>query len=224
MPRVRAAVPAVRPARYNGGLDPSASLSYPQAWFDIFDRYLRLPDNPRTFSLYLAALILVSAGATLYVSLSAKILQTRVQITRTEQELTTIEQQNGDLIWQIARDTNMITLHTRISAAGYVPIQKREYVQMANPAALVAQQSPAAPAARTLSPVAASQTAAQHPTAAWQAFFAQHWRATPAATLTASQVSLPAASDVDPTADRWRRWWEQTVTRGVSFLHQFAGR
>lgn len=213
-------------------LDTALSLNRLQALLDIFDRYLRLPNTPRAFSLYLAALLLVSAGATLYVSLAAKILETQVQLTRMEQQLATAEQQNGDLLWQIARDTNMQTLHTRIEAAGYIPVKEREYVTVSSdPLPLAAQPDAVAPVAHTL-----SAPAAQRAPSAWQAFFAQRWHTTPSialpavlptalpATLRSSQVSLPAASDGNPAADRWRLWWEQTLARGAELVHQVAGR
>ncbi len=215
---------AVYPRLDTGGFDPaSVSLSRLQALLDICDRYLRLPNNPRAFSLYLAALILVSAGATLYVSLSAQILQAEVQLTRGKETLATIEQENGDLLWKIARETNMNNLQERIAALGYVPVQEREYVVLAGdaaPLAAAAQPEPAAPVSLALSPA----PDAQRPAAAWHTFFSTRWRAAPAATLTASQVSLPAASDNDLAADQWRRWWEQTLARGASYVQQFTGR
>lgn len=204
--------------------DPAASLNRLPALVDVFDRYLRLPNTPRAFALYLAALLLVSAGATLYISLAARILEAQVQIARMEQQLATVEQQNGDLLWQIARETNMQTLFTRISAAGYVPVKEREYVTVpADFAPAAAQPSPAGPDT-SAAPALAAPPATQHPPAAWQAFFAQRWHAPLPATLTPRQVSLPAASGANPSADRWRLWWEQTVAHSAEFLQQASGR
>lgn len=220
----QATAPAAQRAFDPSSFDPAASFNRLQALVDIFDRYLRLPSNPRTFALYLAALLLVSAGATLYISLAARILEAQVQIARMGQQLAAVEQQNGDILWQIARETNTQTLFTRISAAGYVPVTEREYVTVPGAVASVAAQAdPEAPAQAP-----AALPAAQHPPAAWQAFFAQRWHAPPSATLTPRQVSLPAASDASPTPDRWRLWWEQTweqtAVRGAEFLQWAAGR
>jgi len=186
---------------------------------DIADRYLRLPAGPRAFLLYLAALIIVSAGATLYVALAAQILQAEVQLTRLERQLAAVEQQNGDILWKIARETNMNHLYTRISAMGYVPVEKREYVAV--------DTRPIAPAVQpTLAdtPPATTTPTAQRPAAAWQAFFTSRSRPAPTPVLTAGQVRLPRAADSDPTADQWRLWWQQTLDRGATTLTQWVSR
>lgn len=216
----RTLAPAVARAPFDqAGFDPAGSLSRLQSWLDIADRYLRLPAGPRAFLLYLAALIVVSAGATLYVALAAQILQAEVQLARLERQLAAVEQQNGDILWKIARETNMNHLHTRISAMGYVPVEKREYVVVdTHPAAPTAHPALAGTLPAPVTP------AAQRPPAAWQAFFALHSRPAPTPVLTSSQVRLPRAADSDPTADQWRLWWQQTLDHGATTLKQLFSR
>lgn len=219
-PALPSALPSAHAPSDPQGFDASASLGRLQPLVDILDRYLRLPDSPRAFFLYLAALILVSSGATLYVVIAAQILQAEVQVARLEQQLAGVEQQNGDILWKIARETNMAHLHARITALGYTPIQQREYIIVTEDAAPLAVQPQAEPAPQVLSPA----SVAQRPPAAWQSFFAQRWRAASTPALTTGQIRLPVASEADPAADTWRLWWEQTLDRSAAMLQQFAGR
>ena len=198
------------------GFDATTSLGRLQTLIDTLDRYLRLPTTPRAFFLYLVALILISAGATLYVVIAAQILQAEVQLARMEQQLATIDQQNGDLIWKIARETNMKNLHERILAAGYVRVEERAYMVVeADPDSPVTQAQPADPA---------PTTAGQNTPEAWQSFFALRWRSAPMPDLSAAPIRLPESDTADPPADQWRRWWKELIDGSAAFLQQAAAR
>ncbi|MCC6453488.1 MAG: hypothetical protein IT328_00960 [Caldilineaceae bacterium] len=109
-------------------MDPQASLNRLQQLIGVLDSSLRLPNTPRTFMIYLAGLAIVFAGAFLHVLVAAQIMQAEFTLSRLQEEYRAIEQQNGDIIFQIARETNMARLQERIIAQGYEPVRDREYV------------------------------------------------------------------------------------------------
>jgi hypothetical protein len=94
----------------------------------MLDSTLRLPSTPRAFSVYLLGLIIVFTGAFMHVLVAAQIMQAEFRLSQLQEEYRSLEQQNGDIIFQIARDTNMARLHERVLAQGYVPVQEREYI------------------------------------------------------------------------------------------------
>lgn len=185
------------PSFDNNGLDPAqASLNRLQQVIGLLDNTLRLPNTPRAFAVYLLGLIIVFAGAFLHVLVAAQIMQAEFTLGQLKEEYSAIEQQNGDIIFKIARDTNMARLHQRVLEAGYVPVQEREYifvpsVTIAQAATLAQGNSVNNPAAMSAA-VAASDTAlATQPAAAvapqtnegggqfalWEEFWAMTWRA-----------------------------------------------
>lgn len=104
------------------------ALNRLQQVIGLLDSTLRLPNNPRAFMVYLLGLVIVFAGAFMHVLVSAQIMQAEFTLSQLQQEYSAIEQQNGDIIFQIARDTNMARLQQRVLDEGYVPVQEREYV------------------------------------------------------------------------------------------------
>jgi hypothetical protein len=111
------------------GVDPARdSLNRLQQLVDAIDSTLRLPNSPRAFAVYLLGLFIVFIGAFLHVLVAAQIMQAEFTLAQLQEEYRAIEQQNGDIIFQIARDSNMARLHQEIVRAGYVPVKDREYI------------------------------------------------------------------------------------------------
>lgn len=199
----------------SGGIDPAfVSLSRLQHLTDILDRYLRLPNDFRSFALFFAALMLVFAGAMLQVLLSAQILQARVEQRHLKQELALIQQQNGDIVWQIARETNMAQLQARVLERGYQPLDAREYLVVAPEPVAAAAVFEAAPTASTApvataAPALVAGTAPSRQAPAWEEFFTFRWHTSQEGPLPQA-ASIPTQGD-DSVADQWLRWWQQTL-------------
>jgi len=141
------------PSFDNNGADPAfASLNRLQQIFGLLDSTLRLPSTPRAFAIYLLGLGIVFAGAFLHIFVAAQIMQSQFTLHQLQEQYSALEQQNGDIIFQIARDTNMTRLHDRIVAQGYVPVQAREYVYVPNRSALIAAAPSAAGATTQANP------------------------------------------------------------------------
>ena len=120
------------PSFDKNGIDPTQeSLNRLQQIIGILDSTLRLPNTPRAFAVYLVGLVIVFAGAFMHVLVAAQIMQAEFTLSQLQDEYLAIEQQNGDIIFKIARDTNMERLHQRVIELGYVPAEKREYIIVA---------------------------------------------------------------------------------------------
>jgi hypothetical protein len=184
------------PAFDNNGVDPAqASLNRLQQVIGLLDNTLRLPNTPRAFAVYLLGLIIVFAGAFLHVLVAAQIMQAEFTLGQLKEEFSAIEQQNGDIIFKIARDTNMARLHQRVLEEGYVPVQEREYIFV--PSATLAEAATLAQgisvndtATTALAATATQPAAAVAPQAneggankdggqfaLWEEFWAMTWRA-----------------------------------------------
>jgi hypothetical protein len=110
------------------GVDSQSSLNRLQQLIGVLDNSLRLPSTPRAFMIYLAGLVIVFAGAFMHVLIAAQIMQAEFMLNQLQEEYRAIEQQNGDIIFQIARETNMARLKEQIIALGYEPVRDREYI------------------------------------------------------------------------------------------------
>jgi hypothetical protein len=193
------------PSFDNNGVDTQGSLNRLQQIIGLLDSTLRLPSTPRAFMVYLLGLAIVLAGAFLHILVAAQIMQAEFTLAQLQEEYRAIEQQNGDIIFQIARDTNMARLHERVVSQGYGPVQEREYViarkmpvAKASTDATVAESSAQAIApAATDAPLAASEPViAPTPVttmiggqfARWEAFWTAQWQST------FGNASTPAAS------------------------------
>jgi hypothetical protein len=229
------------PSFDNDGLDPAqVSLNRLQQIIGFLDGTLRLPNNPRAFMVYLVGLAIIFAGAFMHVLIAAQIMQAEYTLSQLQEEFRAIEQQNGDIIFQIARDTNMARLQERVVAEGYVPVQEREYVfvpseiaadtgilaagKVATPVKSVAQPT-AAPTTATLS---ANQDSANQDTgqfARWEEFWNATWRSatSPGVAASSSPSTSTNSSSISeqPAADFWSTWWEQATTRGAEVLEHF---
>jgi hypothetical protein len=141
---------------------------------DTLDRALRLPSTPREFLLFLAGLVLIFTGALLHVLVAAQIMAAEIQLNALDQQAALIEQQNGELTFQIARESNIMELQAQAVSQGYGPATQREYVFVQQPAPVVAASSvpaqPLAPStavATTPAPSPATTPADQAPWRAW---------------------------------------------------------
>lgn len=224
------------PSFDNNGLDPAqASLSRLQQIISALGSILRLPSTPQAFGVYLLGLGIVFVGAFLHVLVAAQIMQAEWQLAQLQEEYRALEQQNGDIIFQIARDSNMARLHERVQALGYVPVQEHEYVMKpqelhaaTTPAPLETAQSEAlaaadeAPAASA--PVTTSPVNLGGQVNSWEIFWRNTlgWRYQEAAALPAATTSSVATSAPTSHSDTnfWAVWWEQARQQGSKLLDQ----
>ena len=217
-------------------VDPADSaLAQLRQMVGAVDQLLRLPHDARTFALFIVGLMLVFGGALTQVWLSAQIMQAKVQLVRLDAEFYTIEQQNGDIIFDIARLSSLPRLKEQIIALGYVPVQAREYVVVETPILAVAPTIPA------IDPVAAASTAVapnqapslraaiagnvaessfwgQNQMGQWQAFFGFGAMAT---TAVAAPQPSTAASERS-WQEQWQQRWQQTLDQGGAWFEQLT--
>jgi hypothetical protein len=242
---------AAMPSFDNKGLDPTqVSLSRLQQVIGMLDSSLRLPNNPRAFMVYLLGLAIVFAGGFMHVLVAAQIMQAEFTLNQLQEEYRALEQQNGDIIFQIARDTNMARLQERVTAMGYVPVQEREYVFVPSERlaelATLAQSSTetsaiVAPAETTITaqPAAAVMSSANKGIgqfARWEEFWNATWRsATGGAAATMPDMtanSAPATQSsaevtpnntqlAKPSPNFWSVWWGQATEQGSKLLDRF---
>ena len=241
---------ASMPSFDNTGID-QASLTRLQQVIGLLDSSLRLPDNPRAFMVYCLGLAIVFAGAFMHVMISAQIMQAEFTLSQLQEEYVAIEQQNGDIIFQIARDTNMARLQERVIQGGYVPVQEREYVFVPNETTAAIAQATTLPENNTQAAVAVAPDAvtatAESPVAnipatnyggqfaQWEAFWSNLMRgggeASGIATVASatsntsanSQLSKSQLSKSTSTTNFWSVWWEQASAQGEKLLEQFSG-
>ncbi len=96
--------------------------------FKALDRSLPLPDNGRSYTYFLLAILVVTAGMMVQLMLSASTLQSEVELYEKQNRHTGIERDNGEILWRIGRETNLRNVEARALQAGYKPIEEREYV------------------------------------------------------------------------------------------------
>jgi len=238
----------------NNGVDPAQmSLNRLQQIIGMLDSTLRLPSNPRTFTIYLLGLAIVFAGAFLHIFVAAQIMQAQFTLNQLQEQYRSIEQQNGDIIFQIARDTNMSRLHDRVIAQGYVPVQTREYIVAPSAVAPVAavpdasqlnveadeSASVAGDPAQNVSAASTDGAAVARSSAPsqgggqlahWGEFWNSLWQsasgsAAAAVSSTASSGSIQSnqTQPDNATANYWAVWWEKATEQGSKLLTQFPG-
>ena len=97
---------------------------------ETLDNAIPLPYDARSFATYFGILLAVAAGMMIHVLLAAQILQTEVRLANMQTQHTVIERQNGELLWRIGKATNYVTVYQRARAAGYRPIDQRQFVEV----------------------------------------------------------------------------------------------
>jgi hypothetical protein len=236
------------------GLAPAhASLNWLQQIIGVLDTSLRLPNTPRAFAIYLAGLVIVFTGAFMHVLMAAQIMQAEFRLNQLQQEYRTIEQQNGDILFQIARDSNMARLKERVVAHGYVPVQEREYVFIptksltgsGTAAEITSQANTGIRTDTSANNHTANSATSNHVTepavavpssinmattnleggqfARWEEFWNMTWRSATGASVNASSAAN-SAQTANTTPSFWSAWWEQATENGAKLLDQFRGR
>lgn len=89
---------------------------------------LSLPNDLRSFLLFLLMLTVVGVGITMQIMLSIQIWQTTAKVEDLKIEYQTIEQQNTAIVWEIAQKSTLETVHQRAEALGYNVALNRYYV------------------------------------------------------------------------------------------------
>lgn len=229
------------PSFDKSGLDPAqVSLSRLQQIIGLLDSSLRLPNTPRAFMVYLFGLTIVFAGAFMHVMVAAQIMQAEWKLAQLQEQYRALEQQNGDIIFQIARDTSMARLYERVLADGYVTADKREYVfpeQEPVFAAAPATESSAqavAPTANTVAETAPAQATTTSATLAapttswgdsqlarWETFWNNTLFPATGATMSNVQSGAAPATSAKSAPDFWSVWWKQANEQGTKLMEQF---
>lgn len=97
---------------------------------ESLDNAIPLPHDLRSFAIYFGLILTVAAGMMVHVLLSAQILQAKVELVNKQARHTVVERQNGELLWLIGRSTNLAFVQDRARAAGYRPIDERQFVEV----------------------------------------------------------------------------------------------
>jgi hypothetical protein len=192
------------------------------------DLGLRLPATPRALAVYTLVVGIVCTALMLHVMLSAQIMQAEVRIYTLQSELDTINRQNDELLWQIARATNLTRIQERALALGYVPV-RRTYVEMpAQPSLTVATAgapaTTAAPDAGAFVQIPSAQPWVVAAVVAWwqsvKPSFDFGWATQPAAQPAAARADDAAAAAVDATPS-WQAWWDHLLEQGAAKAQQW---
>lgn len=133
------------------------------------ERSLPLPTSARGYLLYLCWLTLIVGGMGILTLMSAQILQARVDLQRLRDEHTLVQQRNSELVWLIARETNLERVQRRLAGKGYIATDDLDYdlqyvvlgapatgPDASSPALTASTTSPASPAPPITSPGAAT--------------------------------------------------------------------
>ena len=115
--------PQSGPAKRAGGFQISRVVEW-------LDNAIPLPNDLRSFAIYLGVLMAVAAGMMIHVLLAAQILQAEVELDARQAYYTVVKRQNGELLWRIGRATNLEHVQAKASAAGYRPIDERQFVEV----------------------------------------------------------------------------------------------
>lgn len=89
---------------------------------------LRLPDTWQSFLLFTLAITVACAGMILHLQLSTTILQEKFRLEVLQEEEQVIAEQNANLVWAIAQETELASIKTRATALGYKPALQRNYI------------------------------------------------------------------------------------------------
>ncbi|MEX1018329.1 MAG: hypothetical protein WDZ49_01645 [Litorilinea sp.] len=91
------------------------------------ERALPLPTSPRGYLLYLCWLVLIVGGMGILTLMSAQIMQARMELRTLRAEHTLIQQRNSELVWLIARETNLERVRRRLAGKGYIAAGDLDY-------------------------------------------------------------------------------------------------
>lgn len=102
---------------------------------------LRLPDTWQAFLLFTLAVIIACVGMILHLQISTTILQDKVRLQALQAEEQVIAEQNANLVWAIAQETELMSVKTRATALGYKPALQRNYIIIPGDTVTTEQQS-----------------------------------------------------------------------------------
>jgi hypothetical protein len=187
------------------------------------ERTFSLPQDFRGFAIYTSGILLICTGMLIHIFLSAQILEAEYTIAQQKKQLQSIEQRNGELIWQIARESNLDRIEDRVKALGYLPITQREYVvipsQVTEPMVSAAAVIPVVEVVQD-APAAANPWSSQ--LSDWGALFTADTRPARASGRTPALPQTNTVSAQGATRQQWKVWWEEVRAAGDSFSQQFV--
>lgn len=102
---------------------------------------LRLPDTWQSFLLFTLAITVACIGMILHLQLSTTILQDKFRLEVLQEEERVIAEQNANLVWAIAQETELTSVKTRATALGYEPALQRNYIIIPGDKVATEQQS-----------------------------------------------------------------------------------
>ncbi len=94
---------------------------------------ITLPNNPRSFLLFLLGLSVVCIGMTMQIMLSIQIWQTTAKIDKLKLEYQAIERKNTAIVWEIAQKSTLERVQQRAQALGYKIVLDRYYIPAPGP-------------------------------------------------------------------------------------------
>jgi hypothetical protein len=142
------ALDATQPARLPGDGTTRSRL---ERMVHGIDRSLPLPTTPRGYLLYLCGLILITGGMGILTLMSAQILEAKAHLRQLTAEHEKLQQSNSELVWLIARESNLERIQRRLAGKGYVAVTDVEYVVLggAEPLVPAVVQAPTQPETTT---------------------------------------------------------------------------
>lgn len=152
MLQIRSAPPRTG-ALHNHPISSSLASSVPAAWgvaarqtgvrnqWRMLAQTLRLPDTWQSFLLFTVSIAVACVGLLLHLQLSTTILQEKFHLNALQQEEQVIAEQNANLVWAIAQETELGNVKTRATALGYKPALQRNYLIVPDDMVTAEQQS-----------------------------------------------------------------------------------
>jgi hypothetical protein len=190
-------------------------------WIASLDRWAPLPATAQGFFLYSLGLIFLVLVAVSHVYLSAQILQAEVQLKELQDQYALVDQQNSELIWQIARETDLVRLQKRIDALGYIPAAEHRYVTV--PAAGGLATAPAATPESTQTGALAGLRRVDlwGQLTAYLSAGASGDKAPTFVQSRADRPTVPTRRGSQPH-EWWRNWWQQVWRQSAGTLQRLS--
>lgn len=153
-------------------------------WREALQPYIWLPSTPGQFMATLAMGLLITTGLMVHVYLSVQVQIARYELYDAREAYETVERHNAEFIYAIAQKASLTELQQRASAAGYVPVTKRSYIDRrillpavatAEPMELSAGLEPPAGPVRTGDVQAPVPASVANPVAEWWDSATHQW-------------------------------------------------
>jgi len=153
-------------------------------WLEALQPYIWLPSTPGQFLGTLAMGLLIATGLMVHVYLSVQVQVARYEVYDAREAYETVERHNAEFIYAIAQKASLTELQLRASAAGYVPVTKRSYIDRrillpavaaADTTEVNAEQEPIASPVGTGEMMALVPASAVNPAVGWWDAATQQW-------------------------------------------------